>query len=153
MHVILAKAIAFGEALGPQFAEYQRQILANAQALADVLTSGGNRLVSGGTDNHLLLLDLRPNYPEVTGRDAEGWLEQAGIIVNKNMIPFDERKPIHTSGLRIGTPAVTTRGMTEVDMQTIGGWIDRVLRSHGDAKVIETVRREVDELCDQFPLP
>jgi glycine hydroxymethyltransferase len=153
MHIITAKAVAFGEALKPDFKAYQQQILDNAQALGDALTSLGNRLVSGGTDNHLMLVDLRPNYPDVTGRDAEGWLEQAGIITNKNMIPFDERKPVETSGLRIGTPALTTRGMKAEEMKTVAAWFDKVLRSGGDATVIEQVNAEVRELCEQFPLP
>jgi glycine hydroxymethyltransferase len=99
-----------------------------------------------------MLLDLRPRYPSVTGRDAETWLEQAGIIVNKNMIPFDERKPVETSGLRIGTPAVTTRGMKEEHMKQVAGWIDRVLRSGGEAESVRRVHGEVLELCNAFPL-
>jgi len=153
MHVVLGKAVAFGEALRPQFKAYQQQVLDNAQALAAQLVACGNRIVSGGTDNHLMLLDLRANYPDVTGKDAEGWLEQAGIIVNKNMIPFDERKPIHTSGLRIGTPAVTTRGMRADAMRAIGEMIDKVLSSRGDAGMIARVHSEVQALCDQHPLP
>ncbi len=152
MHCIAAKAVAFAEALRPDFKAYQQQILMNAKALAEALVSKGNRLVSGGTDNHLMLLDLRPAYPDVTGKDAEAWLEQAGIITNKNMIPFDERKPTQTSGLRLGTPAVTTRGMKENEMRTIAGLIDRSLRSKGDAKAIEAVRGDVHSLCEQFPL-
>ncbi|RME39138.1 MAG: serine hydroxymethyltransferase [Planctomycetota bacterium] len=153
MHCIAAKAVAFQEALQPSFRTYQEQILRNAKALAEGLVAKGNRLVSGGTDNHLMLLDLRPAYPDVTGKQAEDWLCAAGIIVNKNMIPFDQRKPTQTSGLRIGTPAATTRGLKEDQMTTIADWIDRVLRSQGDAKVIETVRAEVREMCEQFPLP
>lgn len=153
MHVILAKAVAFGEALRPEFKTYQQGILQNAAALAEELVRLGNRLVSGGTDNHLMLLDLRTNYPDVTGKAAEEWLEQAGIIVNKNMVPFDTRKPVETSGLRIGTPAVTTRGLARSHMKTIAGWIDNVLRHQGDAKVIERVGGEVRELCEQFPVP
>ena len=153
MHVIAGKAVAFGEALRPGFKAYQQQILDNAQALADGLTAAGNRLVSGGTDTHLMLLDLRPAYPEVPGSDAEAWLEQANIITNKNMIPWDERKPVHTSGLRLGTPALTTRGMKDGEMKTIAGWIDQVLRSGGDDRVIERVRGEVLDLCMQFPPP
>lgn len=152
MHCIAAKAVAFAEALRPDFRAYQQQILTNAKALAEALVSKGNRLVSGGTDNHLMLLDLRPAYPDVTGKDAEAWLEQAGIITNKNMIPFDERKPTQTSGLRLGTPAVTTRGMKENEMRTIAGLIDRALQSKGDAKAIEAVRGEVHSMCEQFPL-
>ena len=153
MHVIAGKAVAFGEALRPGFKAYQQQILDNAQALADGLTAAGNRLVSGGTDTHLMLLDLRPAYPEVPGSDAEAWLERANIITNKNMIPWDERKPVHTSGLRLGTPALTTRGMKDGEMKTIAGWIDQVLRSGGDDRVIERVRGEVLDLCMQFPPP
>jgi glycine hydroxymethyltransferase len=152
MHVIAGKAVAFGEALRPQFKTYQQQILKNAQALAEGLIAAGNRLVSGGTDNHLMLLDLRPAYPNVPGSDAEAWLERANIIVNKNMIPFDERKPVHTSGLRLGTPAVTTRGFKEGELKRVAGWIDQVLRSGGDEKIISRVKGEVLELCRQFPI-
>lgn len=152
MHCIAAKAISFAEALKPEFKSYQQQILNNAKALAEGLVANGNRLVSGGTDNHLMLLDLRPAYPDVTGMQAENWLVSAGIITNKNMIPFDERKPTQTSGLRIGTPAATTRGMMENEMTVIAGWIDRVLRSQGEEAVIESVRGEVRSLCEQFPL-
>lgn len=152
MHCIAAKAVGFAEALKPEFKVYQQQILDNAQALAEGLMAKGNRLVSGGTDNHLMLLDLRPAYPDVTGKQAEDWLGLTGIVVNKNMIPFDQRKPMQTSGLRIGTPAVTTRGLKEGEMTVIAGLIDRVLRSQGDESVIETVRGEVASMCRQFPL-
>jgi glycine hydroxymethyltransferase len=152
MHCIAAKAVAFAEALRPEFKTYQTQIVRNAQAMAEGLKAKGNRLVSGGTDNHLMLLDLRPAYPDVTGKDAEDWLVAANIIVNKNMIPFDERKPAQTSGLRLGTPALTTRGMKEAEMATIAGWIDRVLRGRGESAVIAAVRDEVLALCRQFPL-
>jgi len=152
MHCIAAKAIAFGEALGPEFKTYQQQIVKNAHALAEALASKGNRLVSGGTDNHLMLLDLRPAYPDVTGKDAEEWLVSANIVVNKNLIPFDERKPTLTSGLRLGTPALTTRGMKAPHMAAIAGMIDRVLRAKGDGKTLEAVRGEVRDLCRQFPL-
>ncbi|MHC4093099.1 MAG: serine hydroxymethyltransferase, partial [Planctomycetota bacterium] len=153
MHCIAGKAVALGEALRPEFKQYQQQILDNAQALAEALVAMGNRLVSGGTDTHLMLLDLRPAYPDVTGKQAEEWLEQACIVVNKNMIPFDQRKPTQTSGLRIGTPAVTTRGLKEPEMKTVAAWIDRVLRAQGDPKVVEQVRGDVLAMCDQFPLP
>ena len=152
MHCIAAKAVAFAEALKPEFKTYQQQILKNAKALAAGLVAKGNRLVSGGTDNHLMLLDLRPAYPDVTGQQAEDWLVAANIVVNKNMIPFDERKPTQTSGLRIGTPALTTRGMKETEMGVVAGLIDRVLRAKGEAKAIESVRGEVRSLCEQFPL-
>jgi glycine hydroxymethyltransferase len=153
MHVITGKAVAFGEALRPEFRAYQQQILDNAQALCEALKVLGNRIVSGGTDNHLMLVDLRPGYPDVTGRDAERWLEQASIITNKNMIPFDERKPVETSGLRIGTPALTTRGLKEDEMKTIAGWFDKVLRSRGDEAVVRSVRTDVRAMCEQFPIP
>jgi glycine hydroxymethyltransferase len=152
MHCIAAKAVAFAEALRPEFRRYQEQIVTNAKALAEALMAKGNRLVSGGTDNHLMLLDLRSAYPDVTGKEAEDWLVAAHIVVNKNMIPFDERKPTQTSGLRLGTPALTTRGMKEREMAVIAAWIDRILRSKGDPKVIESVRSDVLNLCRQFPL-
>ena len=153
MHVIAAKAAAFGEALRPEFRAYQQRILDNAQALAAALLERGYRLVSGGTDNHLLLVDLRAVHPELTGKQAETWLEAAGIICNKNMIPFDERKPTQTSGLRLGTPAVTTRGMGPEQMRTIAELFHRVLASNGDEAAIEQVRGEVRALCEAFPVP
>ncbi len=153
MHIIAAKAVAFGEALRPEFKQYQQQILTNAKALAEALMKHGYRLVSGGTDNHLMLLDLTSGHADVTGAMAEKWLETAGIIVNKNMIPFDQRKPMETSGLRLGTPAVTTRGMQAAQMPTIAGFIHRTLSSNGDTKAVEKVRSEVRELCDQFKMP
>lgn len=152
MHCIAAKAVAFAEALKPEFKIYQQQILNNAQALAEGLVSKGNRLVSGGTDTHLMLLDLRPAYPDVTGKQAEDWLGEAGIIVNKNMIPWDERKPTQTSGLRIGTPATTTRGFKEGEMTKVADLIDRVLRSQGDPSTIEAAHGDVLSLCEQFPI-
>lgn len=153
MHCIAGKAVAFGEALKPEFKKYQQQILNNAKALAAALAELGNRLVAGGTDTHLMLLDLRPAYPNVTGAQAEQWLEQANIITNKNMIPFDERKPVETSGLRLGTPALTTRGLTEADMKTVAGLIDKVLRSQGEEDTIAQVRGEVMDICQQYALP
>jgi glycine hydroxymethyltransferase len=152
MHCIAAKAVGFAEALKPEFKTYQQQILKNAQALAEGLVAKGNRLVSGGTDTHLMLLDLRPAYPDVTGAQAEDWLVSANIVVNKNMIPFDERKPTQTSGLRLGSPAATTRGLKENEMRLVADLIDRVLRSQGDPDVIESVRGEVHGICEQFPL-
>ena len=153
MHIIAAKAAAFGEALRPEFKQYQQQVLDNAQALAEALTSHGYRLVSGGTDNHLLLVDLRDVHPDLTGKQAESWLESAGIITNKNMIPFDERKPTQTSGLRLGTPALTTRGLKTAEMKTVADLIHRVLSSDGDETVVAKIRGEVRELCEQFPVP
>lgn len=153
MHQIAAKAAAFGEALRPEFKVYQQQILDNAKALAEALRARGYRLVSGGTDNHLLLVDLRDVHPDLTGKQAEAWLEEAGIIVNKNMIPFDERKPTQTSGLRIGTPALTTRGMKTEEMNRVGELIHKVLSAAGDEATVERIRGEVHELCERFPAP
>jgi glycine hydroxymethyltransferase len=153
MHVIAAKAVAFGEALRPEFKQYQQQILANAQSLAESLRSRGYRLVSGGTDTHLMLVDLRNVHPDLTGKQAEAWLESAGIICNKNMIPFDERKPTQTSGLRLGTPALTTRGMKEAEMRQVADFIHRVLVAGDDEAGRLKVRGAVREMCAQFPLP
>ena len=153
MHLIAAKAVALGEALRPEFKVYQQRILENAKALAESLLSRGHGLVSGGTDNHLMLLDLRKGHPDVTGAMAEDWLGSAGIIVNKNMVPFDQRKPMETSGLRIGTPAVSTRGLGPEEMRKIADMIDRVLSSQGGKTEIESVRAEVSDLCKQFPTP
>jgi glycine hydroxymethyltransferase len=153
MHVIAGKAAAFGEALRPEFKDYQQRILANAQALAKGLIGFGYRLVSGGTDNHLMLVDLRQVHADITGKQAEGWLEAAGLIVNKNMIPFDERKPTETSGLRIGTPAVTTRGLGTVEMQTVAEMIHQVLAARGEETTVGRVREKVLEICKRFPMP
>jgi len=153
MHVIAGKAVAFGEALRPDFRTYQQQILDNAATLARELQGYGYRLVSGGTDNHLLLVDLRQVHADITGKDAETWLERAGIVVNKNMIPFDERKPTQTSGLRIGTPAVTTRGLGVAEMKTVARLIHEVLSAAGREEVTSGVRQQVLELCDRFPTP
>jgi glycine hydroxymethyltransferase len=153
MHVIAGKAAAFGEALRPEFAAYQQRIVDNAKALAGELARLGYRLVSGGTDNHLMLVDLRQVHADITGKDAETWLEAASIIVNKNMIPFDERKPTQTSGLRIGTPAITTRGLGIGEMKIIASLIHEVLAAHGDASVAQRVSRQVLELCQRFPMP
>ncbi len=153
MHTITAKAVAFGEALKPEFKEYQQQILDNAQALAESLTAKGYRLVSGGTDTHLMLVDLRDVHPDLTGKQAEAWLEAAGIITNKNMIPFDERKPTQTSGLRLGTPALTTRGMKEPEMKIVADLMHRVMSAGDDEAAAAKVGGEVRDLCAQFPLP
>ena len=153
MHVITAKAVAFGEALRPEFKTYQQRILDNAKALAESLQSRGYRLVSGGTDNHLMLVDLRDVHPDLTGKQAEAWLEAAGIIVNKNMIPFDQRKPTQTSGLRIGTPALTTRGMKGAEMVTVAELMHRALSAGDDAAAAARVEKSVRELCGQFPIP
>jgi glycine hydroxymethyltransferase len=150
MHVIAAKAVAFKEALTPDFNAYQRQIVANARALAATLMDEGWRLVSGGTDNHLMLVDVFSRG--ITGKEAEAALDHAGITVNKNTIPFDTNKPMTASGVRIGTPALTTRGMKEADMETVGRLIARVLKDHKNESVLADVRRDVARLCGRFPL-
>jgi len=150
MHIIAAKAVCFKEALEPSFLAYQKQILANAQALARSLTSNGFRLVSGGTDNHLMLVDVFSKG--VTGKVAEAALGKAGITVNKNAIPFDQNPPMVASGIRVGTPALTTRGMGENEMDQIGALIARVLAAPDDDRSIGGVKAEVEELCRRFPL-
>jgi glycine hydroxymethyltransferase len=153
MHVIAAKAVCFGEDLKPEFKVYAAQVVANAKTLANELTSKGYRLVSGGTDNHLMLVDLRSKYDDVTGSDASIWLESAGMITNMNGVPKDTRPPKQTSGIRLGTPAVTTRGFKEAEIKKIAAWIDRVLGSKGDAAVAAAVKGEIAELCKKFPMP
>jgi glycine hydroxymethyltransferase len=150
MHVIAAKAVALKEALSPEFRIYQQQIVKNAQALAQALMSRGFRLTSGGTDNHLMLVDLRQS--ELTGKVAQETLDQARITVNKNAVPFDTRSPFVTSGIRIGTPAVTTRGMREKEMEQISDLIVRALHHVADASMLESIAREVGELCEKFPV-
>ena len=150
MHVIAGKAVAFKEALAPDFRAYCEQIVANSKALSDSVLSKEFKVVSGGTDNHLFLLSLVGR--EVTGKAAQISLDQAGITANKNMIPFDPRKPAITSGVRIGTPAVTTRGMREGEMAQIGDFLARVLNDHENAELLATVRDEVADLCREFPL-
>jgi len=150
MHVIAAKAVAFGEALKPEFAEYQKQITVNARALADALMEHGWKLVSGGTDNHLMLMDLRGTG--ITGKAAEEALDSVGITVNKNTVPFDPEKPFITSGVRIGTPAVTTRGMKEPQMRVIASLIDGTLRHIGSPDALAQVSQQVEELVAGFPL-
>ena len=150
VHVIAAKAVCLKEAMAPEFKTYAQQIVANAQKLAATLAGRGFRIVSGGTDTHLLLVDVYKRG--LMGKDAEAWLEKAGITVNKNAIPFDELPPLKASGIRIGTPALTTRGMKEPEMERIGNWIADVLEHPGDEKFIESVRRQVGELTPRFPL-
>jgi len=150
MHVIAAKAVAFAEAATPAFREYQRQIVANAKALADGLVRRGFRLSSGGTDNHLMLIDLRDT--EITGKAAEEALDRAQITVNKNAVPFDPRPPFVTSGIRIGTPAVTTRGMREAEMEQVADLIHRALQHLGDDGALARLRDEVRGLCERFPI-
>jgi glycine hydroxymethyltransferase len=151
MHIIAGKAICFGEALRPEFKTYARRIIDNAKTLADALLAGGLKLVSGGTDNHLLLADVTPLG--IGGKLAELALDRCGITINKNMIPFDERKPVDPSGIRIGTPALTTRGMGPDEMRTIGGWMLAALRAPNDAAALERIRSEIRQLCAQFPVP
>jgi glycine hydroxymethyltransferase len=150
MHIIAAKAVCFKEAMEPSFAQYQRQIVANAKRLAASLSGHGFRLVSGGTDNHLMLVDVFSKG--LTGKVAEASLGKAGITVNKNAIPFDQNPPMVASGIRVGTPAVTTRGMGEPQMDQIGDLIARVLAAPDDERVRGTVKSEVEQLCRKFPL-
>ena len=150
MHVIAAKAVAFKEALAPEFKAYQAQIMANAKALAATLTGEGWRLVSGGTDNHLMLVDVFAKG--ITGKAAEAALDRAGITVNKNTIPFDTNSPMVASGIRIGTPALTTRGMKEADMEVIGRLISRALHGVENETELAGVKRDVQKLCGRFPL-
>ena len=151
MHIVAGKAICFGEALRPEFRQYAQQIIDNAKVLAESLMSGGLRLVSGGTENHLMLVDVTPLG--IGGKLAEESLDRCGITVNKNMIPYDERKPMDPSGVRIGTPALTTRGMKQAEMRTIGAWILSALKSTGDDAALQRIRGQISELCTQFPVP
>ena len=150
MHVIAGKAVAFKEALSDDFKVYQNQIIKNCQTLAKSLTDNGFRLVSGGSDNHLLLVDLTSKG--VTGKDAEAALDKAGITVNKNGIPFDKQSPMVTSGIRVGTAALSTRGMKEAEMEQIGGWFNEVISNIGNDKILADIAGEVKKLCDKFPI-
>jgi len=151
-HAVAAKAVAFHEALQPSFKAYAHQIVANAAALAGAMANEGFRLVSGGTDTHMMVVDLRPFDAELTGKEAQLVLDQAGITLNKNNIPNDPRSPFVTSGVRIGTPSVTTQGMTEAEMPVIASLIARTLRGRTDASVVAAVRSEVAALCARFPV-
>ena len=151
-HVIAAKAVAFGEALQPEFKAYQMQVKANAQAMAKALLDKGYKIASGGTDNHCILLDLRPKYPELTGKVAENALVAADITVNKNMVPFDDRSAFQTSGIRLGTPAITTRGAKEDMMGEIVELIDTVLQKPEDEATITMVREKVNMMMKDFPM-
>jgi glycine hydroxymethyltransferase len=150
MHVIAAKAVALKEATSPAFVDYQRQVVENAQTLAAALQSRGYQIVTGGTDTHLFLVDLRSKG--VTGKEAETVLDQAGITLNKNAVPFDDKPPAVTSGIRIGTPSVTTRGMGTAEMALIASLIDRVLSKRGDPAVTSETAAEVRRLCEKFPV-
>ena len=150
MHIIAAKAVAFGEALRPEFREYQQQVVANARVLADELVAGGYDLVSGGTDNHLVLMDLTSK--NITGKDAELALDKAGITVNKNTVPFETRSPFVTSGIRLGTPALTTRGMREAEIKKIAAWIMASLENINNETVLNEISKEIAAFAGDFPL-
>ena len=150
MHIIAAKAIAFKEALQPQFKVYQQKVIANARAMADRIMQRGYKIVSGGTDNHMLLVDL--TGLDITGKDAESALDRAHMTVNKNTVPGEQRSPFVTSGLRIGTPAITTRGMMEQEAVQVADWLCDILDNHNSEKTIENVKQKVKNLCDQFPV-
>ncbi|MFN8300365.1 MAG: hypothetical protein U0T75_14790 [Chitinophagales bacterium] len=149
-HVIAAKAVAFGEGLTPEFKQYQQQVKNNAQALAAAMVSRGYEIISGGTDNHLMLIDLRNK--NVSGKQAENALVKADITCNKNMVPFDDKSPFVTSGIRLGTPAATSRGMKEKDMEQIAIWIDRIIADVENEAVVTKVKAEVNAYMEQFPL-
>jgi glycine hydroxymethyltransferase len=149
-HVIAAKAVAFYEILQPEFAAYTRQVVVNAQTMAQAFTDKGYNVISGGTDNHLMLIDLRNK--NISGKKAENTLVKADITLNKNMVPYDDKSPFVTSGIRIGVPAITTRGLRQGDMQQVVNWLDRVLLSPDDEAVIATVKGEVNEFMKAFPL-
>jgi len=149
MHTIASKAVAFGEALKPEFSTYQKQIIKNAAALADVLISGGLKLVAGGTDNHLVLIDLRNKG--ITGKDAANRLEEAGITCNKNGVPFDDKSPFVTSGIRLGSPALTTRGLKEDEFRRVGKLILEIINNMDSDDVLKKVKSEVSEICRSFP--
>ncbi len=151
-HVIAAKAIAFGEALTDEFLEYQKQVQINARVMAKELMKKGYKVISGGTDSHLALIDLRQNFPDLTGKEVEKALEKADITVNKNMVPFDTRSPFKTSGLRVGTPAITTRGAKEDDIIKIVEFIDRIISNIDNKKIISDVKNNVNEMMKDFPL-
>ena len=153
MHIIAAKAVAFGEALKPEFKTYAKQVVKNAQALASALQRAGYRLQSGGTDNHLMLVDLRARNEQFTGADAERALEAAGIISNKNAIYNDPRPPKVTSGIRLGTPALTTRGLKETDMDTVAAFMDRAILAKDDESALKKLRHEVADFAAKFPMP
>jgi len=150
MHVIAAKAVGFQENLQPEFETYAAQVIKNAQALAKKLATLDYYVISGGTDNHLMLLDLRNK--NLTGKDAQEALDEAGITVNKNAVPFDDKSPLVTSGIRIGTPALTTRSMVEGEMEIVGALMDEVLKNIGNPSVYASVREKVRNLCEKFPL-
>jgi len=153
MHVIAAKAVSFAEALRPEFKDYQKQVVSNARALAESLIGLGFKLVTDGTDNHLMLVDLVQSLDgQVTGKEAEAWLDLAGITVNKNTIPSEKRSPFITSGIRIGTPAMTTRGLKETEMKQVASWIKQAIETKGDEVKLTQIKKQVKELCLKFPV-
>ena len=151
MHVIAGKAVCFGEALKDDFKQYAKDVVENARGLAETLTAGGMSLVSGGTDNHLMLVDV--TSVGTGGATAEDVLDACGITVNKNMIPYDQRKPVDPSGIRVGTPALTSRGMGTEEMKLVGNWIVESLKAVEDSELHSKIRQDVSELCKQFPVP
>lgn len=151
-HVIAAKAVSFHEALQPEYKEYQKQVIKNAKAMAGHFIDKGYKIVSGGTDNHLMLIDLRTKFPELTGKVAENALVRADITINKNMVPYDSRSPFTTSGIRLGTPALTSRGLKEEHMKPIVDMIDRVLSNPDSEQVAQEVKKQVYEMMHGFPL-
>ena len=156
MHVIAAKAVCLGECLKPEFKAYSGQVITNAKALAAAMEKRGYKIVSGGTDNHLMLVDLRPKFPDLTAKKAQETLDLAHITCNKNTVPFETRSPFQASGIRLGTPAVTTRGFREEDMDEIAGSIDTVLAAigtPGEANALTAVKARVAALTDRYPLP
>ncbi len=150
-HIIAAKAIAFQEALKPEFKDYAKQVIANCKVLAEELMNKGYKIISDGTDNHLILVDL--TNKGVTGKQAQDALDEVGITLNKNTVPFDERSPMDPSGIRLGTPAITTRGMKEEEMRKVAAWMDRVLSDHENEEMKKEVKAEVEEMCLKFPVP
>ena len=150
MHVIAAKAVAFGECLTDEFFQYAMQVKKNAKAMAEAFVKRGYNIISGGTDNHMMLIDLRNKG--ITGKEAENALVKAEITVNKNMVPFDDKSPFITSGIRVGTPAITTRGLIEEDMETVVALIDKVILNHKDEAILEQVAEEVNELMAERPM-
>jgi glycine hydroxymethyltransferase len=153
MHVIAAKAVCFQEAAKPAFHDYQKQVVANSKALAQSLSEFGYHLVSGGSDNHLMLMDLRPSHPDLTGKQAQIALEGANVTLNRNTVPGETRSPFQTSGLRIGTPAVTSRGMMEEEMKEIAAIIHSVIDSPEDESAVSESKQKALALCSRFPLP
>ena len=152
MHVIAGKAVCFGEALRPEFKTYAKQVVANAAELAKALIERKYHLASRGTDNHLVLIDLRPTLPDISGKQAATWLEEAGIVTNMNTVPDEQRSPMQTSGVRLGTPALTTRGLKEQQVRVVAELIDKALQSGGDSATLRDVRAQVQDICKQFPL-